>query len=237
MPENGGPVQSRLRRPRPEAEALNITVLYEDEVLVAVNKPPGMVVHPTYKNWTGTLLNGLLARYAEPRIMTRLDRDTSGVVIVAVGAAVHARLQRDSIAGRMKKAYLAVVCGTPEPRSGIVAAPLARSADDRRVVVIDPAGQESRTRYRVVSASARMSLVCCELETGRTHQIRVHLASLGHPVVGDSVYGDPDADIGRQALHAWQVTVPHPVSRADIHIEAPLPADLAALLAAQNLTL
>ena len=216
---------------------MELAVLYENEGVVAVNKPPGVVVHPTYKNWTGTLLNGLLARYAEPRIMTRLDRDTSGVVIVALGADMHARLQRDSIAGRMTKEYLAVVRGTPDPPAGKVDAPLARSAADRRVVVIDPAGQESRTVYRVLAAAAGMSLVCCTLETGRTHQIRVHLASLGHPVVADPVYGSADSVMMRQALHAWRVTLPHPLSCADVHVEAPLPADFAALLARQNLTL
>ena len=216
---------------------MDLAVLFEDPAVVAVSKPAGMVVHPTYKNWTGTLLNGLLARYAEPRIMTRLDRDTSGVVIVALGAEMHARLQRDSVAGRMKKEYLAVVRGTPDPPAGTVDAALARSAADRRVVVVDPRGQESRTTYRVLAAGDRTSLVCCALETGRTHQIRVHLASLGHPILGDAVYGVFDGDMARQALHAWRVTMPHPVSRADVHIEAPLADDFAALLARQNLTL
>jgi 23S rRNA pseudouridine1911/1915/1917 synthase len=216
---------------------MDLAVLYEDEAVVAVNKPPGIVVHPTYRNWTGTLLNGLLARYAEPRIMTRLDRDTSGLVIVALGAEMHARLQRDSIAGRMKKEYLAVVRGTPDPAVGTIDAPLARSAADRRVVVVDPEGQESRTTYRVIADGSECSLVCCELETGRTHQIRVHLASLGHPILGDGAYGTSDSAMTRQALHAWRVTLPHPVSRADVHVEAPLPEDFAALLARQNLTL
>ena len=216
---------------------MDVAVLYEDAAFVAVNKPAGIVVHPTYRNWTGTLLNGLLARYAEPRIMTRLDRDTSGLVIVALGAEMHARLQRDSIAGRMKKEYLAVVRGTLDPPTGIIDAPRARSAADRRVVVVDPEGQESRTIYRVVAGGSDSSLVCCELETGRTHQIRVHLASLGHPILGDPAYGTSDSVMTRQALHAWRVTLPHPVSRADVHIEAPLPADFAELLARQNLTL
>ena len=216
---------------------MDLAVLYEDAAVVAVNKPAGIVVHPTYTNWTGTLLNGLLARYAEPRIMTRLDRDTSGLVIVALGAEMHARLQRDSIAGRMQKEYLAVVRGTPDPPTGTINVPLARSAADRRVVVVDPEGQESRTTYRVVAGGSDSSLVCCALETGRTHQIRVHLASLGHPILGDSAYGTADALMTHQALHAWRVTLPHPVSRADVHVEAPLPADFAALLARQNLTL
>jgi 23S rRNA pseudouridine1911/1915/1917 synthase len=237
MPEDGGPIQSRLRRPRPEAEAMDLSVIYADEAVVAVDKPPGIVVHPTYKNWSGTLLNGLLARYPEPRIVTRLDRDTSGLVLVALGPAMHARMQRDSIAGRMKKEYLAVVCGTPESASGSIVAPLARSADDRRRVVVDPTGQESRTDYDVVSAADGFALIRCRLMTGRTHQIRVHLASIGHPVVGDTVYGTPDERIPRQALHAWRVAFPHPETRELLEVEAGVPPDLQQLLRRQNLTL
>jgi 23S rRNA pseudouridine1911/1915/1917 synthase len=213
-----------------------VTVLYEDEAVVAVDKPAGMIVHPTYKNWSGTLLNGLLSHYREPRIMTRLDRGTSGIVLVALDAGAHARLQRDSVAGRMKKEYLAIVHGTP-PMSGSIIVPLARSAADRRVVVVDPSGQESRTDYELRSASREMSVVCCELRTGRTHQIRVHLSSLGHPVVGDIAYGRADGTMPRPALHAWRLTFPHPISRAVLHIEAPIPPDFAALAARQNLTL
>lgn len=216
---------------------MDLAVLYEDDAVVAVAKPPGMVVHPTYKNWSGTLLNGLLARYQEPRIVTRLDRDTSGLVLVALGADMHARMQRDSIAGRMKKEYLAVVCGTPVPASGSIAAPLARSADDRRRVVVDPSGQASLTKYEVISIGEGVALVRCRLMTGRTHQIRVHLASIGHPVVGDTVYGTPHEGVPRQALHAWRVAFPHPTTRARLEIEAGLPPDLQPLLRRQNLTL
>ncbi len=216
---------------------MELAVLYEDDAVVAVDKPPGMVVHPTYRNWSGTLLNGLLGRYQEPRIVTRLDRDTSGLVLVALGADMHARMQRDSIAGRMKKEYLAVVCGAPVRASGSIAAPLARSADDRRRVVVDPAGQESRTDYDVVSAADGFALVRCRLMTGRTHQIRVHLASIGHPVVGDTVYGTPHAGVPRQALHAWRVAFPHPTTRELREVEAGLPSDLQQLLRRQNLTL
>lgn len=209
---------------------MDLAVLYEDDAVVAVDKPPGMVVHPTYKNWSGTLLNGLLARYREPRIVTRLDRDTSGVVLVALGAAMHARMQRDSIAGRMKKEYLAVVCGAPESASGSIVAPLARSAEDRRRVVVNPAGQQSHTDYAVVSAAGGFALIRCRLMTGRTHQIRVHLASIGHPVVGDTVYGTPDEGIPRQALHAWRLAFPHPETRALREVEAPIPSDMDRLI-------
>src|SRR5688572_18663166 len=128
MPENGRPIQSRLggrgssRRPPPEPEPIELSVLHEDEWLIAVDKPPGMVVHPTYRNWSGTLVNALLWRLRssglEPRVVTRLDRDTSGVVLVALTSGMHAALQRESAAGRVQKEYIAVVCGVPHPAKG-----------------------------------------------------------------------------------------------------------------------
>lgn len=216
---------------------MELAVIYADDAVVAVGKPPGIVVHPTYRNWTGTLLNGLLAGYQEPRIVTRLDRDTSGLVLVALGADMHARMQRDSIAGRMTKDYVAVVRGTPDPAAGSIIAPLARSAADRRIVVIDPAGQASHTDYEVLSSGNGFALVRCRLLTGRTHQIRVHMASIGHPVVGDLVYGTADEGMPRQALHAWRVAFPHPTTRALVELESPPPPDLQQFLTRQNLML
>jgi 23S rRNA pseudouridine1911/1915/1917 synthase len=249
MPENGRSIQSKSaelasRRPSPEPEPIGLTVLYEDEHLIAVDKPPGMVVHPTYKNWSGTLLNGLLwhLRHAggpnrpgpdgtvEPRIITRLDKGTSGVVLVAVTAEVHAQIQRDSTGRRVRKEYLAIVQGTPEPPRGSIALPLGRSTVDRRRVVVDPSGQESRTDYELLYRSRNVSLVRCELVTGRTHQIRVHMAARGWPLVGDAVYGTPDERISRQALHAWRVRLPHPMSRQVLELEAAPPADICSLL-------
>jgi len=245
MPENGRSIQSKKaelasRRPPPEPEPIGLTVLYEDEHLIAVNKPPGMVVHPTYKNWSGTLLNGLLwhlrqsgtGRHGdlEARIVTRLDKGTSGVVLVAVTAEVHARIQHDTAARRVRKQYLAIVRGTPEPVRGSIALPLARSAVDRRRVVVDPSGQESRTDYELLYQSRDTSLVRCDLVTGRTHQIRVHMAARGWPLVGDVVYGVRDERIPRQALHAWRVTLPHPMSQQVLELEATPPADMRSLL-------
>ena len=243
MPENGRSIQSKSaelasRRPPPEPEPIGLTVLYEDEPLIAVNKPPGMVVHPTYKNWSGTLLNGLLwhlresgtgrHRDLEARIVTRLDKGTSGVVLVALTADIHARIQRDT--ARVRKQYLAIVRGTPEPARGSIALPLARSAVDRRRVVVDPSGQESRTDYELLHQSGDTSLVRCDLVTGRTHQIRVHMAARGWPLVGDVVYGVPDERISRQALHAWRVTLPHPTTEQILELEASPPADMCSLL-------
>ena len=217
---------------RPAAEPAAIDVVYQDEHLLVVNKPAGVVVHPTYKQTSGTLLNGLLWHLRErgpitPGILTRLDKDTSGLMVVALAPGVHAAAQRDAAAGRIRKEYLAIVSATPKPPSGTITLALARDPDDRRRVVPAPGGAPSETRYELLSASAHGALVRCELVTGRTHQIRVHLSARGWPLVGDRVYGTADERIGRQALHAWRVSMPHPVTRAVMSFEAPLPEDMA----------
>ena len=228
------------RRPRPQAEALALDVLYEDDAIIALDKPPGVVVHPTYRNWSGTLLNGLLWHVRDrpgivPRIVTRLDKDTSGLVLVALTPEVQALIQRQSAAGRVKKEYLAVVRGTPEPLRGAIVMPLARSVEDRRRVVFAPDGQPSETRYEVVSSATGLSLVRCELVTGRTHQIRVHLASQGWPILGDTVYGVEDERVSRQALHAWRLTLPHPTTGKPLELRAQTPDDLRPLLSSFGL--
>jgi 23S rRNA pseudouridine1911/1915/1917 synthase len=270
-------------RRRPQAEPLELRVVYEDEWVLALDKPAGMVVHPTYKNTTGTLLNGVLWRMrgrddASPGILTRLDKDTSGLVVIGLTSASHATMQKDAHAGRMTKQYLAVVRGQPRPREGRIVLPLARDLADRRLVVVRDDGQACETRYETLSTTERgevtgppaasapsallpaspepwqrreggpytsppgppeggphMSLLQCEPITGRTHQIRVHLAARGWPVIGDRVYGEADSRIGRQALHAWKVALPHPVTRQRLELEAAVPEDLGALL--QNFTL
>jgi 23S rRNA pseudouridine1911/1915/1917 synthase len=242
MPQEVPGFQSRARRPPPEPEALAISILYEDESLIAIDKAAGMVVHPTYRNWSGTLLNGLLWHVGgragiQPSIITRLDKDTSGIVLVALTPGLHAQVQRDSMAGRVRKQYLAVVRGTPAPTRGSITLPLGRSLDDRRRVVVTPAGQHCHTTYDVLSSSGGYSLVRCELLTGRTHQIRVHLAAQGWPIAGDRVYGEPDEGVARQALHAWRVAFSHPVTGVPLEIEAPIPSDLQRFVSDQNLTL
>lgn len=227
--------EGAVRRAPPEAEELDLDVLHEDEHVLAINKPPGLVVHPTYKHTSKTLLNAVLWRLrgrpgVRPGVLTRLDKDTSGLVLVALSAAVHAAVQADSRAHRVRKDYLAVVSGVPRPSAGSIQWPLGRDPGDRRRVVVRADGAASETRYDVLSSSGGRSLVSCELVTGRTHQIRVHLASSGWPIVGDLSYGSPDGAIARQALHAWRVELPHPVTRKHLRIEAPLPADLRALV-------
>jgi len=220
-----------LLRSVPGPEPGSLDVLYEDDVLIAINKPPGVVVHPSYKQLSGTLLNTVLWHVRErngarPGILTRLDKDTSGVVIVAFAEGAHAAMQRDAAAGRIRKEYLAIVHGSPRPAAGLIREPLGRDPSDRRRVVVAPGGAPSETRYEVIrSLPGDLSLVRCELVTGRTHQIRVHLSTRGWPIAGDRLYGGGPDVMPRQALHAWRVALPHPVTREPLAIEAPLPQD------------
>ena len=227
------PASSRLRE-APQPEPIPLDILYEDPDVIGVNKPAGMVVHPSFRNATGTLLNGVLWRLrdrkdARPGLVSRLDKDTSGVVLVALSAGAHARIQLDARAGRVAKQYLAVVRGTPRPARGVITLPLRHDPADRRRIIADEEGAPSQTRYRVVSTGDTYSLVECELVTGRTHQVRVHLAARGWPIAGDRTYGVADPFIGRQALHAWRIALLHPDTREALVVEAPLPVDMQSL--------
>jgi len=241
------------------AEEVALDVLYEDDHLMAINKPPGVVVHPTYKHAQGTIINALLwqARNwpdgCRPSLVGRLDKLTSGIVLVAKTAAAHAALQRRMASRATAKDYLAVVFGRVNEASGEIDLRLARDpADQRRVVASKSNGAASLTRFerlgRVDAPHVGLSLLRCRLVTGRTHQIRVHLAARGWPVVGDPTYGEPHwsriADpmlaeglrsFGRQALHAWQLAFTHPLTGECLRLEAPIPGDFQALLAAVGL--
>lgn len=243
------------RRTRPQAEALALDILYEDDDLLAVNKPPGLVVHPSYKNTSGTLMNGLLERArswpagATPALLGRLDKLTSGVVIVTKRSEIHSALQRAMAARRVDKEYLAIVWGKP-PARGTIDLALDRDPwDRRRITVTDRGGQPSVTRYERRSTTTAFSMLRCRLITGRTHQIRVHLAAKGWPIVGDPAYGNVPARVTmnpspadehgrkfpRQALHAWRCVFRQPRSGRELTIEAPLPDDMLALAEAIGL--
>jgi 23S rRNA pseudouridine1911/1915/1917 synthase len=223
---------SATPRAKPEAESLSIDIVYEDADLLAVNKPAGMVVHPSYRNTSGTLLNAVLAHVARgddatrPGVVTRLDKETSGLVLVALTSGGHRAIQRDAAGGAVAKTYLAVVSGRPRRSTGTIRLPLGRDPDDRRRMRVLDTGAASETRYEVLDASGAWTLLRCELVTGRTHQIRVHLAASGWPLAGDPVYGVPHPRLARQALHAWTLRMPHPVTRKPLAITAPVSEDL-----------
>ena len=224
------------------AEDIALSVVFEDDALIVIDKPAGLVVHPGNGNATGTLLNALLHHAPQlatvPRagIVHRLDKDTSGLLVVAKTLTAQTDLVRQMQARSVRRHYLALALGTVE-RDGTVDAPLGRHAVQRtKMAIVRAGGKEARTHYAVLERFARATLLECRLETGRTHQIRVHLASIKHPLAGDPVYGKTksgDARLDafpRQALHAWRLALVHPASAEEMEWESPLPADFAALL-------
>jgi len=219
-------------------EAIPLTVAYEDEQILVIDKPAGLVVHPGSGNWRGTLLNALLHRLPAlaglPRagIVHRLDKDTSGLLVVAKTLEAQTDLVRQLQARTVRREYLALVRGTVE-RDGLVDAPIGRHPVQRTRMAVVARGRPARTHYRVRERLAGATLVECALESGRTHQIRVHMAHIGHPILGDPVYARHAAGgvaFGRQALHAWRLGLRHPASGAALHWESALPQDMAGLL-------
>ena len=265
----GEEVQVRLPPPvaaEPLPETIPLDIIYEDDTLIVIDKPKGLVVHPAAGHETGTLVNALIAHCGDslsgiggvrrPGIVHRLDKDTTGLLVVAKTDAAHKGLSEQFAAhgrdGRLERAYLAIVWGALERKHGTVDAPIGRHAVMReKMSVAHRAGsREAVTHYDVeesFGAPPYASLVRCRLETGRTHQIRVHMAHIGHPLLGDETYGKgfkasigklPEGArtalkaLGRQALHAAVLGFEHPVTGEPMHFESPPPRDLADLIAA-----
>ena len=224
-------------------QALPLDIVYEDDDLLVVNKAAGMVVHPAPGHYDDTLVNALLARYPalqdsivveediRPGIVHRLDRDTSGLLIVAKNAHTQAAMVEQMQRHEVVKRYLALVVGIVSLDQGSIDAPIGRNPRHRQQMAITSVdSREARTHFRVQQRYARHTLLLLQLETGRTHQIRVHLQAIGHPVSGDTVYGASSLPRGitlkRQFLHAYQLSFIHPTSGENMEFEAPLPADL-----------
>ncbi len=229
-------------------QLLPLDIIYEDDDLLVINKQSGMVVHPATGHADDTLVNALLARYPalqeegdRPGIVHRLDRDTSGLIIVAKNLRTQAALIEQMKQHEITKRYLALVEGNVALDHGSIDAPIGRDPRHRQKMAVTAVGsREAITHFRVLERFQRHTLLLVQLETGRTHQIRVHLQAIGHPVVGDPVYGsghtNPHIPLHRQFLHASQLSFTHPVTGILLNLEAPLPADLDFVLH-QNLSL
>lgn len=234
-----------------EAQPIDLDVLYEDADLIVVNKPAGLVIHPAAGNPDGTLVNALLHYCADlsgiggverPGIVHRLDKDTTGVIVAAKNDRAHLGLSLAFRRRSVEKAYLAVCYGTPADDRVVVDAPIGRHARDRRQMAVNDDGRPARTLVEIRERLTGAALLTCRLVTGRTHQIRVHLAHIGHALVGDPLYAGrqwrnlPAAlqatcrDFPRQALHAWRLGFDHPVTRHHMTFEAPVPDDMARLV-------
>ena len=250
--EPGDSVEGDVPEPvfaAPEAEDIPIVVRYSDERVIVVSKPAGLVTHPASGHHTGTLVNALLNMgiplaaqgSTRPGIVHRLDKDTSGLLLVAKDDEAHAFLVESMRGRRITRRYLALVRGVPASPSGTVEAPIGRHPTRRQKMTVIAGGRPSVTHYEVIEDAGQMALLEVTLETGRTHQIRVHLGHLGHPVMGDRTYGgvsDLSKGIGlaRPFLHAWRLSFPHPDDTRTIEVADPLPEDLGRVLTGAGLT-
>lgn len=260
-------ISIHLNKPEPpevKAEAIPLEIVYEDDHLLVVNKPAGMVTHPAYKNYSGTLVNALMHHseklsqlHAEeddefdivrPGIVHRLDKDTSGLLVVAKDETTHQKLAKQFAAKTSEREYYAIVWGTFKQLSGTIDAPLGRSKSDRKKVAVTADGKHAVTEYEVIEQFDYLALIKLHLRTGRTHQIRVHLAHIHHPVFGDETYGGREIIAGgiegkkkaevknllemmpRQALHAKKLGFVHPVTKEMMRFESKLPEDMRQLL-------
>jgi 23S rRNA pseudouridine1911/1915/1917 synthase len=247
-----GDEELRVAVPEPSAahnqpQDIPLAIAFEDEHLLVLDKPAGLVVHPAAGNLDGTLVNALLHHcagelsgiggVARPGIVHRIDKDTSGLLVVAKTDVAHEGLARQFAAHSVDRRYLAIVSGVPKASGGSVDAPLARSAANRKKIAIVEGhrGKRAVTHWRRLQLLRDAALVECRLETGRTHQVRVHMASIGHPLLGDPVYGRSgkthgkllkDLGFQRQALHAAELGFTHPVTKRRLSFSSPMPADM-----------
>jgi 23S rRNA pseudouridine1911/1915/1917 synthase len=270
--KSGDAVLLRVPAPKsakPRAQKIPLDIVYEDDQIIVIDKPAGLVVHPAAGNEEGTLVNALIAHCGDslsgiggekrPGIVHRLDKDTSGLLVVAKTDKAHRALSAQFAdhgrSGPLVRAYLALVWDVPEPRRGVINAPIGRDPRSRERMAVLPGGRravthyELRERYAGENGLPVASLVECRLATGRTHQIRVHLTRIGHPIIGDPLYGAgyrskasqlrPDARrlvarLQRQALHAYQLGFSHPVTGKRMLFESPLPPDISRLVQVLN---
>jgi len=255
--ETGQRVTIEVPDPAPSAivsQDLPLSVLHEDEDIVVIDKPPGLVVHPAAGHADRTLVNALLFHVRDlsgvggelrPGIVHRLDKDTSGVMVIAKHDEAHRKLTANWNTDRVQKEYVALVYGTPSHERGTVDAPIGRDPRDRKKMAVVANGRRAVTDYEVAERLRHASVLRCRLRTGRTHQIRVHIKHLGHPIVGDPLYSGPQwrgiadkrvqkvlSSLDRQMLHAAKITFEHPRTGAVVSLEAPVPADFRAVLAA-----
>ena len=221
------------------AEAIPLEVVYEDEDIFVINKPAGMVVHPAPGHHTGTLVHALLGRggtwssaggAARPGIVHRLDKGTSGLIVVARNDVSHRKLAEQLKDRSLSRTYLAIVRGRVKDDAGELEGPIGRHPKERKRMAVVSGGRFARTRYQVVERRAGHTLLRCDLDTGRTHQIRVHLSALGHPVAGDAEYGGGETGVSRPMLHAWKLRLRHPRTGEEMAFEAPPPAAFEAFL-------
>jgi 23S rRNA pseudouridine1911/1915/1917 synthase len=215
-------------------EDLALPILFEDEHLLVVDKPAGMTVHPGAGVRSGTVVNALLHHVGNlsglggelrPGVVHRLDRETSGCLVVAKHDLAHLRLSSQFARRKIQKFYLALCAGKFAAPGGEIAKPIGRHPVHRQKMAIVDRGRPARTKFEVIQETSRWTLVLCQIFTGRTHQIRVHLQSIGHPVIGDKVYGKGSSDGGRQMLHAWRLGFFHPITENWLEFEADLPDD------------
>ncbi len=229
------------QRPKLElkAQKIPVQIMYEDKDIVVVNKPKGMVVHPANGNYDGTLVNALLGMYEDksdwsfsedeenfrPGIVHRLDKDTSGLLIVAKNDVALMKMSKEIQERKVTKKYIALVKGNVPDDEATIDLPIARSTKDRKKMAVDEKGKNAVTYFKVLKRYDRYTLLELKIATGRTHQIRVHMSYIGHPVVGDEVYsnGKNEFEVKGQMLHAWKLEFIHPITGEKINLEAPLP--------------